>query len=117
MGLTSVRTSTPTTSSLEVLPCTLVLPIVCRRKSLPSLPLPSRSRSLLHQSENTLSGSVVPFLLPSPPSSLCGSPRKNTMNPAQELSTVNASKYLSCFHIPLIPIVLIYYFMFVICDN
>merc|ERR1712133_189420 len=46
--LTSVRTCTPTPSCLEVPPCTQVLPTECKRKSLPWLHPPSRSRSLLH---------------------------------------------------------------------
>merc|ERR1712136_236230 len=47
--LTSVRTCTPTPSCLEAPPCTQVLPTECKRKSLPWLHPPSRSRSLLHQ--------------------------------------------------------------------
>ncbi len=35
---------------------------------------------------------VAPFSLPFPLSNKCGSPSKNTMNPAQELSTANVSK-------------------------
>merc|ERR1712169_176001 len=71
--------------------------IVCKRKSLASLLPPSRSRSLLPLSENTPYGSVAPSLLPSPHSSLCGSQRKNTMSPALELSTANASNFIIYF--------------------
>ncbi|ROT78238.1 actin 1 [Penaeus vannamei] len=67
---------------LVVPPCTLVLLTACRRKSLPWLLPPSRSRSLLHLSVNTPCGSVVPSWPPCPPSSPCGSPRRNMMNPA-----------------------------------
>merc|ERR1711990_1274404 len=92
--LISVRIFTPTTSSLVVPPCTQVSLIVCKRKSPPSLHPPRRSRSSLHQKENTLSGSVVPSWLPSPPSKLCGSPRPNTTKPVHPPSTESASK---CF--------------------
>merc|ERR1719414_2287391 len=102
--LTSVRTCTPTPSCLEAPPCTQVLPTECKRKSLPWLHPPSRSRSLLHQKENTPYGSEDPSWLPSPPSNRCGSPSKNTMNAAHPLSTENASKcchsfvaHLNCF--------------------
>merc|ERR1711970_263336 len=92
--LTSVRTCTPTLFFLVAPPCTLVLLIVCRRKSPLWLPPPSRSRSLLLPSENTPSGSVVPFFLLSPLSSLCGSPRKNTTSPAPESFTASASNLI-----------------------
>merc|ERR1712012_1355449 len=59
-----------------------------------TLHLPSRSRSLLHQRENTPSGSGDPSLLHSPPSSRCGSPSRSTMSAAQPLSTASASKYI-----------------------
>merc|ERR1712189_49238 len=72
-------------------PCTPVLLTVCRRKSLLLLPPPSRSRSLLHQRGNTPSGSEDPSLLPSPPSSRCGSLSKNTMSAGHPLSTASAS--------------------------
>ena len=75
-------------------PCTLVLPIVCKRKSLPWLLPPSKSRSLPHQRGNTPYGSVAPSWPPCLPSNRCGSPNKNTMNPAPELFTGNASKKL-----------------------
>merc|ERR1739840_68460 len=65
---------------------------VCRRKSLLWLHPPSRSRSLLLQRGNTLSGSEDPSLLPSPPSSRCGSPSRSTTNAAHPLSTASASK-------------------------
>merc|ERR1739842_142873 len=73
-------------------PCTQVLLTECKRKSLPWLHPPSRSRSLLHQKENTPYGSEDPSWLPSPPSNRCGSPSKNTTNAAHPLSTENASK-------------------------
>merc|ERR1711920_82553 len=79
----------------EAPPCTLVLLTVCRRRSLPLLHPPSRSRSLLPQRGNILSGSEAPFLLPSPPSSRCGSPSKSTMSAVHPLSTASASK-LEC---------------------
>merc|ERR1712123_409728 len=49
-------------------------------------------RSLLPQRESTLSGSEDPSLLPSPPSSRCGSPSRSTMSAAHPLSTASASK-------------------------
>merc|ERR1711997_1180698 len=73
-------------------PCTLVLLIVCKRRSLPWLPPPSRSRLLLPQKENTLSGSEDPSWLPSPPSNRRGSPSKSTTSAAHPLSTENASR-------------------------
>merc|ERR1711963_628665 len=86
----------PTPSCPEAPPCTPVLPTECRRRS-PHLPhLPSRSRSLLHQRENTPSGSEDPSLLHSPPSR-CGSPSRSTMSAAQPLSTASASKYIFRF--------------------
>merc|ERR1711872_339407 len=90
--LISVRISMPTLSCLEAPPCTLVLLTECRRKSLPLLLPPSRSRSLLPQRGNTLSGSEDPSLLPSLPSSRCGSPSRNTMSAAHPLFTASASK-------------------------
>merc|ERR1712018_418465 len=95
MGATliSERTSMPTPSCPEAPPCTPVLPTECRRRS-PLLPHPpSRSRSSLLQRESTPSGSEDPSLLPSPPSSRCGSPSRNTMSAAQPLFTASASKY------------------------
>merc|ERR1712179_838450 len=80
--LTSGRISSPTLSCLVAPPCMLVLLIVCRRKSL----------LLLLLSVNTLYGSVAPSLLLYPLSRPCGSPRRNTKNPAQALSTASASK-------------------------
>merc|ERR1711935_1032091 len=76
----------------EAPPCTPVLLTVCRRKSLLLLHPPSRSRSLLPQRGNTLSGLEDPFLLPSPPSSRCGSPSRSMMSAAHPLSTASASK-------------------------
>merc|ERR1711970_615792 len=86
-------TRPPTTPSCpEAPPCTPVLLTVCRRRS-PLLPHPpSRSRSLLHQRGSTLSGSEDPSLLPSPPSSRCGSPSRNMMSAAHPLFTASASK-------------------------
>merc|ERR1711970_251534 len=54
---------------------------------------PSRSRSLLHQRGSTLSGSEDPSLLPSQPSSRCGSPSRSMMSAAHPSSTASASKY------------------------
>merc|ERR1712083_889068 len=93
MGI-SVRISSPTLSCLVAPPCMLVLLIVCRRKSLLLLHQPSRSRSLLLLSVNTLYGSVAPSSLLYPLSRPCGSQRRNTKNLAQALFTANASK---CF--------------------
>merc|ERR1712080_684058 len=53
-------------SCLEAPPCTLVLLTVCRRRSLPWPPPPSRSRSLLLLRGSTPSGSEDPSWLPSP---------------------------------------------------
>merc|ERR1719317_1153677 len=92
--LTSVRTCMPTLSCPEAPPCTLVLLTVCRRKSLLLLLPPSRSRLLLHQRGSTLSGLEDPSLLPSPPSSRCGSPSRSMMSPAHPLFTASASKYI-----------------------
>merc|ERR1712050_705746 len=89
--LTSVRIFTETTSFPEVPPCTQVLLTECKRKSPVLLHPPSRS--LLHQRENTLSGSEVPSLLPSPHSKPCGSPSKTTMKLVHPSSTENASKF------------------------
>merc|ERR1712209_220921 len=87
------RTCTPTPSCPEEPPCTPVLLTECRRRSLLLPHPPSRSRSLLPQRESTPSGSEDPSLLPSPPSSRCGSPSRNTTSAAQPLSTASASKY------------------------
>merc|ERR1712106_1168189 len=92
--LTSVRTCMPTQSCQEAPPCTPVLLIVCRRRSPLLLHLPSRSRSLLPQRGNTLSGLEDPSLPPSPPSSRCGSPSRSTTSAAHPLSTASASKHL-----------------------
>merc|ERR1712018_255735 len=90
--LTSVRTCTPTPSCLVAPPCTQVLLTECKRRSLPWLHPPSRSRLLLHLRGNTQYGSEDPSWLPSPPSNRCGSPSKKTTNAAHPLSTENASK-------------------------
>merc|ERR1712122_344475 len=60
-------------------------------------PPPSRSRSLLHQKENTPYGSEDPSWIPSLPSNRCGSTSKNTTNAAHPFSTENASKCLHSF--------------------
>merc|ERR1712062_196782 len=75
----------------------LVLPIVCKRKSLPWLPPPSRLRSLLLQKGNTPYGSVDPSWLPSPPSNRCGFPSKSMTNLVPALSTGSASKHFLSF--------------------
>merc|ERR1712025_88913 len=76
---------------------TPVLLTECRRRSPLLLHPPSRSRSLLHQRGSTPSGSEDPSLLPSPPSSRCGSPSRSTMSAAHPLSTASASKYFVIF--------------------
>merc|ERR1711973_564376 len=85
-------TCMPTLSCLVAPPCTQVLPTGCRRRSLPWLPPPSRSRSLLPQRGSTPSGSVAPSWLPSPPSNRCGSPSRSTTSVVHPLSTGSASK-------------------------
>merc|ERR1711962_816137 len=57
----------------------------------------SRSRSLLLLSVNTLYGLVDLFLLLYQPSKLCGSPKRNMMNLAQELFTGSASNFILIF--------------------
>merc|ERR1712240_148895 len=103
MGATSTsgRTCTPTLSSLEAPPCTPVLLTVCRRRSPPWPPPPSRSRSSLPPRGSTLSGSVAPSWPPSPPSSRCGSPSRSTTSAVPPLSTASASKrfvHVNCCH-------------------
>merc|ERR1712227_479897 len=56
-------------------------------------------RSLHHQKGNTLYGSEDPSWPHSQPSNKCGSPNKNTTNPALELYTENASKLIFSFRI------------------
>merc|ERR1711936_710460 len=90
--LTSGRTCMPTPSCPAAPPCTPVLPTGCRRRSPPSLPPPSRSRSSLPLRGSTPSGSVAPSFPPSPPSSRCGSPSRSTTSAAHPLSTGSASK-------------------------
>merc|ERR1712080_472070 len=90
--LTSVRTCTPTPSCPEAPPCTPVSPIVCRRRSPPSLPPPSRSRSSLLPRGSTPSGSEDPSWPPCPPSSRCGSPSRCLTSAAPPSCTGNASK-------------------------
>merc|ERR1711993_88178 len=89
-------------------PCTQVLPTECKRKSLPWLHPPSRSKSLLRLRENTPYGSEDPSWLPSPPSNRCGSPSKNTTNAAHPLSTENASKLYLYFCYLFYQLVLLY---------
>merc|ERR1712046_329092 len=89
---------TPTPSCPEAPPCTQALLTECKRKSLPWLHPPSRSKSLLHLRENTPYGSEDPSWLPFPPSNRCGSPSKNTTNAAHPLSTENASNFTT-FHL------------------
>merc|ERR1712061_718410 len=93
--LTQGRTCTPTPSCPEAPPCTPVLQTACRRRSLPWLPPPSRSRSSLPPRGSTPSGSEAPSWLPSPPSSRCGSPSRSTTSAAHLLSTASASKCFS----------------------
>merc|ERR1712112_515129 len=100
--LTSGRTCTPTLSCLEAPPCTPVLLTVCRRRSLPWLLPPSRSRSSLPQRGSTPSGSEDPFWPLSLPSSRCGSPSRSTMSAAPPSSTGSASKLLQLFIITFI---------------
>merc|ERR1712121_550684 len=107
--LTSVRTYTPTLSCPVAPPCTPVSPTECRRRSPPSLPPPSRSRSSLPPRESTPCGSVAPSSPPSPPSSRCGSPSRNTTSPALELSTESASKSFCPFLISLFQLCYVFY--------
>merc|ERR1712170_223789 len=65
---------------------------LCRRRSPPSLPPPSRSRSSLPPRGSTPSGSEDPSWPPSPPSSRCGSPSRSTTSAAPPSSTASASK-------------------------
>merc|ERR1712024_406638 len=92
--LTSGRTCTPTLFCQVAPPCTQVLLTECRRRSLPWLPPPSRSRSLLLLRGSTLYGSVAPSWPLSQLSSRCGSPSRSMMNPDPKLFTESASKCL-----------------------
>merc|ERR1712226_1553394 len=73
-------------------PCTPVLLTVCRRRSPPWLPPPSRSRSSLPPRGSTPSGSEAPSWPPSPPSSRRGSPSRSTTSAAPPSCTGSASK-------------------------
>merc|ERR1711981_408494 len=95
--LTSGRTCTPTPSCPEAPPCTPVLLTVCRRRSPPLLPPPSRSRSSLPPRGSTPPGSEAPSWLPSPPSSRCGSPSRSTTSAVPPLSAASASKRIPTF--------------------
>merc|ERR1711962_1036285 len=90
--LTSGRTCMLTLSCPEAPPCTPVLLTVCRRRSPPWPPPPSRSRLSLPLRGSTLSGSEAQSWLPSPPSSRCGSPSRSTTSVAHPSSTGSASK-------------------------
>merc|ERR1712003_509777 len=74
---------------------------VCRGRSLPLLPPPSRSRLLLPLRGSTPSGSEDPSCLPCPPSSRCGSPSRSTTSAAHPLSTGSASKCFVTANVPL----------------
>merc|ERR1712025_1329618 len=89
----SGRTCTPTLYCQEAPPCTLVSLIVCRRRLLPWLPAPSRSRSSPHQRGNTPAGSEDPSSHHSPHSNRCGSPRQNMTSLVHPLYTGSASKH------------------------
>merc|ERR1719328_677982 len=91
--LTSGKTCTPTLYCQEEPPCTQVSLIVCRRRSQPWLPAPSKSRSSPHQRGSTPAGSEDPSSPHSPHSNRCGSQRLSMMNLAHPSSTGNASKY------------------------
>ena len=84
-----------TLSCLVAPPCTLVLLIVCKRKSLPWHHQRSRLRSLLLLKGSTLSGSAVLSWHPCQLSNRCGSPSRNTTNLVLALFTENVSKLLT----------------------
>merc|ERR1719435_201823 len=86
------RTCTPTPSCPEAPPCTPVLLTVCRRRSPPLPPPPSRSRSSLPPRGSTPFGSEAPSWPLCPPSSRCGSPSRSMTSAAPPLSTASASK-------------------------
>jgi len=88
---TYLRILTDLQSLVEPL-CTPVSPTVCRRKSQLLRHHPWRSRSLHHLSESTRSGLVVPFWLPSQPSSKCGSPSRSMTRADLPSFTASASK-------------------------
>merc|ERR1712126_103802 len=58
-----------------------------------SCPIHHQDQDHCSTRESTPSGSEDPSLLPFPPSNRCGSPSRNTMSAAQQLSTASASKY------------------------
>jgi hypothetical protein len=89
----------PTSLCPEEQPCTKELLKDSPRKSLPLLPQPWRSRSLLPLKENSLSGLVDLSSLHSVLSKLCGSPRTITPNQDPKLFTENVSeKYFIYFY-------------------
>merc|ERR1712055_1183902 len=76
-------------------PCTPVSPTGCRRRSPPSPPAPSRSRSSLPPRGSTPYGSAAPSSPPCPPSSRCGSRSRSTTSADPPSSTASASKLFS----------------------
>merc|ERR1712157_448843 len=91
----SERICTPTSCFLEEPPCSQESVSACPRRSLPWHPPPSRSRLLLPQNVNTLSGLEDPFLPLFLLSKVCGSVRRSMMSPVHPLSTASASKLIS----------------------
>merc|ERR1719445_1878849 len=69
---------------------------------------PSRSAMLTSERTCTPTPSCpeAPPLLPSPPSSRCGSPSRSTTSAAQPLSTASASKYFTLFYIQSVFVIL-----------
>jgi len=88
----SVRICTPTPCYPVVLPCTLVSPIVCKKKSPHWRRAPWKSKSSPHRNANIPSGSVVPSWPLCPPSNRCGLANKNTTKADQALFIANAFK-------------------------
>merc|ERR1712029_960888 len=81
----------PTLYCQEEPPCTQVLLIVCRRRSPPWLPAPSKSRSSPHQRGSTPAGSEDPSSPHSPHSNRCGSLRLSMMSLVHPSPTASAS--------------------------